>query len=43
MDAHLSDFEAPGADERAITVDARTPIDASVAQVLAALAERHPS
>ncbi|SDH35100.1 Gluconate kinase [Leifsonia sp. 98AMF] len=43
MDAHLGAFEAPETDEHAIPVDARTPIDASVAQVLAALAERHPS
>lgn len=41
MDAHLSAFEAPDADEHAITMDARTPIDASVAQLLAVLGERH--
>jgi predicted kinase len=43
MDAHLGAFEAPETDEHAIPVDAGTPIDASVAQVLAALAERYPA
>ena len=38
MDAHLSGFEPPAADEQVITVDARSPVDASVARVLAVLA-----
>jgi gluconokinase len=42
LDSQLTALEPPGADERAVTVDAAGPLDATVAAVLHDAGERHP-